>query len=647
MQQVDTKTQTRLPLPAVTFCDSDLNTVLVFQNRSKCFPGNLCDSYRQHAILTKRGHLFFVTFFSRLKPEFYNESTEELLKNYSVQVNTRLKLQFNTESRADFVAVHSPLMPPQISSLNQAFCRISEKITVVNEVLKPPPYDTECANYKGSKFHSLWDCTFKQKNHITLDSEVYFTKLEQLLKNLNKTSKYLTKHFNPKNKCFPQCRMEHFSTELSHNLAWSDCDKMWHNTRQQVHRFERQARELFIKYKTKMSFVYLLVQMGALLSFWFGISAKSAMFWFRKINFFRNKLRFFTNMLLVSVCFCQVLRVFQSYLKYDTVTKIALQKSYDAIGIFPTSAIAAVFRAENEIAENLTFSNLFNCSIIKSVRTTSGKVEEFKAIVDTSGANLFLPHFKRTTTKSVTYRIDLDLMQSVFGSKNSMALALFPTFFMDPKFLPFSDLDKHLVHVKQVTFVRLPPPYATNCRYYGNEITKELKSEPLGGKNFEYPNSVLYDAQHGCHKRLEQAWLQTNLKCKFLGEQFFSVSDKAKSFFNLAKNFTLCRREQFNLYHNELVRNFSHICRPGCTDHQYTIKMSFLKKMPKSINRFAEIEVLFDKTDFAVVYNSYARLSWFDLFYETFGLFSLWFGISIFGLSQDALLLFCKAEYFL
>lgn len=172
VQQIDTKKQTRLSLPAITFCDRNLNAVLAFRN-SEFYPVNNQSNVHQSnkLILTKRGQLFCVTFFSHLHPR--SEESFKNFNNLSFQIRSKLAFGFITKGRAEFLAVHSPLMPPQTSPLISAFCWIFAMIIVVNELLKPPPYDTKCDTYLNSRYYSKWDCEFQQKNQVSSYSDVY------------------------------------------------------------------------------------------------------------------------------------------------------------------------------------------------------------------------------------------------------------------------------------------------------------------------------------------------------------------------------------------------------------------------------------------------------------------------------------------
>lgn len=106
VQQIDTKFQTKLHLPAVTFCDKNLDSLLNFQNNSQCHgKDGFCNYSRNYVTLTKRDSLKCATFFSRLQQtDLKKDLSEKFFDSYTVPVNERLQLVFNTKGREEFIS---------------------------------------------------------------------------------------------------------------------------------------------------------------------------------------------------------------------------------------------------------------------------------------------------------------------------------------------------------------------------------------------------------------------------------------------------------------------------------------------------------------------------------------------------------------
>lgn len=417
VQRIGTKTRTRFDFPSVTFCDANIALVRSFRDKTTCKVNKFeYDLHRNDSIFTKRDHLKCVTFFSQLRKDG---------KNYSMDVTSHFLLLLRLANRSQTVCVHPPTTPPQNAELLLLMCNARLKTHVIRERLKPPPFDTDCFDYKIEKYKSQKDCQL-QLHEGKKASGLYFKKFTKFEKIFiaYEDNNLPRKPINSKKStgCRKGCNEETYISRFIGNLPWSYCKSIT----QQTVAFEIDATEIEISHEVEMTFLYLVVQLGGLLSFWFGLSVTSV------IKFLTRKGRLWGwHMYVCIIVFDglliqQNISLFKSYLRYQTITKVKLSNSYSGIGLFPTPGMLIIAPQKILILEDTFTNKIVNFTAQLWNRPGFNNLNNISIVLDYSLKSLVVePHLEGSKTKRVTFNVDIKELEMVFGLDNLFTFVLF------------------------------------------------------------------------------------------------------------------------------------------------------------------------------------------------------------------------------
>lgn len=315
VQMIKIVQQKQLGLPAMTMCDRAKSKFTYWNNRSEIDLYSDIeeqDLYIKKEMLTftKRKNQFCATLFG------FVQKNEIQPNHTSFKTTSLLRGGFYSFSRFGWMQFHSQLMPTQMVDLENVGCDAEFQITVFHRILKLAPYDTDCINYgyknKNTKSMSQWDCRFQcrlQRNARTLCQ------------------------------CKHSCTTEYYFSKLYKNIDSDICRYL--RFHKGIYRFVRLASELFIQHKEEMSALYLLIQLGGLLSFWFGFSLMQiSKYVFRKISFCNIKLYYVSIKVSLFLCIYQIVLVFIEYFRFETLT--AIQNRFSHYNLFPYFILSIV-----------------------------------------------------------------------------------------------------------------------------------------------------------------------------------------------------------------------------------------------------------------------------------------------------------------
>lgn len=342
VQKINPMTKKRTTLPAVIICDTKFTQIGLYQNNTGCryeHFTSITKLMRDSVVFIKKPNLFCATYFSRFhsKNKLFKNCTFEGLNGEEIEIG------FTTKAPIQFLGVQSAVMPPQQTELFHVFYQAIIKSNVVIQVLMPAPFDTDCFNYSGfSEFISHWDCKYRSKFFLQNSTEFYFNdfdKLEKVPKNYFK----LNKERNLLKQCKKSCFFENYFNMLRTNVPWTAKHAALAKAGMisQDHFVQKNLKEVFIVHEEGINLLYFIIQLGAMIAFWFDISLHDLM---QKLNRFvlKSCFQIFKGLALIT-CVVQVCMVIDTYLSYETVTKITLEHSYENSGILPMTAFSGIF----------------------------------------------------------------------------------------------------------------------------------------------------------------------------------------------------------------------------------------------------------------------------------------------------------------
>lgn len=472
------------------------------------------------------------------------------------------------------------------------------------------PYDTKCRKYKNS-FLSKYDCIERCMSNSEPDT-LYIYNLTQFLTSSAKNSKKQSRKVCA-NRCPRDCQQSHYSlnpTTLIKNYLECEVITMIYAPKYIFNRFEI---ELLIEHNAQFSLLFLIVQFGALVGFYFGLSindvSKATV---AKIRFVRIYLKKLMSVLYSLVCIYQIILVLFIYFKYQTVTKTVLS-SYKSLGMFPSIEI----KIKSSIATPVFITNGSN------IKKYFEKLESVKW----NGQKERISTVQYLKTNAALWK------NLYFNLKNSAQELLFhpnkTTMFKektDTIFLILHQSETSLITLEEVvssrsvetqisqqTFELLPPPYDTDCYDY-----------------HDLNNSVqLYDGRYGCEEACQNNLSRHFLNCLTNELELYSIDETGVLVAKPTKETNmLCDRkvksfDNYTRFTDERKRCIE-MCKQSCRDFLYkarTIRGKVSESNP-------QIRLRFD-SGLAIKYVSTPKMTPFDLFYEVGGLLCLWFPFSL------------------
>lgn len=427
---------------------------------------------------------FCATYFSQLLPE--NEIKEEFYN--------KLRFVFTTSHYIEKVSLHSPLVPPQLTTLKTAGCLLLERFRLLHKILKPIPYDTKCINYNvNTRFRSQYDCKVRCRGQSV--AQMYPT-VSKWVKGYGNSTK--PNNWTPSS-CSRQCQNQcHYRYYEITPMAQIDFGCPENQKARYI--FEKVSEETFIEHQEKMILVYVFVQAGGLVSLWFGFAfIQTAQF--LKYRIALKEVTFSLYLLLKAICIYQITVVTFNYFKYETTTNVFVYNSYEKVGVMPRIDIntksGSIVKTFNEdlLKTDVTCQlNFWNGTKIKPdfVKTTS-TLENFK----------YTFGYRRERLKSVIYTLNQNTNEVYFvligeGYSNVDAI------------LTLSGYGIYTVSVRQQTFEHLYVPYEPEC---------------VPETDRDYPNDI-YDRKEQCTLECMQQNLKKPFGCFQLIEDYYYLRNE-------------------------------------------------------------------------------------------------------------------------
>lgn len=577
----------------------------------------------QDSFFSKIHGLYCATYLSLLPSTFsneFNDSNKSIEKEKLRRIKGDVVLKTESEVSATFVAVHSQLTPPQMIGLVPSGCAAAFNTEVTNLLLMPIPYDTGCHKY------SLFS-KFKSQGYCILQSQTQLTSKELYAKNQSGFEIfYKIKSFKDKKRideCPKDCELQNF--KLIEIFRIENC-RQFNIKIVSRYRFNRNDLELLVAHSEEFTGLFLIVQFGGLVALAFGLSIKQiATILAQKNRVIQKYLIKFILVFFGIICFYQTFLVTNRYLTYETVTQTLIENSYENCGLFPQLILAASPKSadysEPSIFDLSNNGNIFSLfPKIETIRWKNAEIVPMTALtyrLETKRNQIIALEFNRSGIKEVL--VDFNLNSSIRKS-----LVQLKQVNSDRKALSVSLIDKKQLFelkITQQTFRLLPPPFDTGCHDYDWLLPDWDSNWHLSGR---------YRCEHNC----QESYFKKSLNCTIGFTNFYSFSQNGRLEKENKERFDACSVDVSYLFKNLTeIKSCLEMCKPTCLDYQYKVR----EVLSNNYDSKARLRLTFDD-DFIVKYLSTAKMSFFDFFYEVFGLVSLWFGFAI----VDIVCLFSK-----
>lgn len=612
VQKVDMVTKADLTIPSITYCHGDQGVLKTFVKQLSCVRGNkiplvdVCSKSKKDGqfVYTKRDEFYCATYFTKMG----NKTNETAL-----DATVLLIIRVSASDVVKLVSVHSPAMPPQLVDLVSPGCLASIHAEVTNEISLPAPFDTNCINYdSGQTYKSEWDCKLRCQKK----GQLYFSNLESANNSQSERKKPSKGCIQ---KCPKDCKTEHYKTQIMYSQTSKDfCDQRRHMVSVRLSVF-RSTSELYITHLQLITFQFLIVQIGGLISLWFGVSIRGILS--RSVSLFKYSGHVF--MIICQIfCFFQNFHLVYKYLKYQTVTQIVVESTSEKIAFWPAMNIEVhsnfLLRTSNWKNAQKSLKTSVKCDVNFWNKTTSAA--DFNSGVD-GGIFLVTYLYDRKDLKSIRFSFDVKKLERDFHSPVNLQISFSKS--------PLFDLSHHNIKVgyqmklkiSQKTFRRLPSPYDTNCFNY-----EDMHSASC------FPNDKYFS--HGlCVAKCYHGMIEQKLHCTNLFK--YLRINKANP-----NNFTwpnFCPPEILRSKIATFTRQCLNQCPSPCIQYDYKIEEKF-EEIKNSSGGIAEVKIVLDNT-LVTVLDAEPQMTRFDLFYEVCSLIGLWLGWSIQGFLFAVLLL--------
>lgn len=423
-----------------------------------------------------------------------------------------------------------------------------------------------------------------------------------------------------KNKCKKQCESETFLIKLHFKREFSAGDMKKQTTLSS----QKMQKEFVISYQQEMSILFLASFLSGLLSLWFGLSFYDIIsFIFQKYMLSQqNLLKNVAKAFFFVICIYQIVLVFKSYLTYQTTTTISIQALSLDNAVYPSLSLMLIPRQVISWNESI-FKQIANNVKAKCLLKTKQHLELKNVIFRDLENNYIELTYTMDKDKNVFnfyQNIDYIKLKKMFGER---LLVLFMTEVDYIKQVNAELLKQNSFYhlkLKYQKSVRLPPPYDTDCYSY----------------NYSEKKSV-YTGQNQCIFECNRKKYYKSFNCQL--ERIQQYSANSKTFSQLNKKLDFCLQviqpEKWFEIKNDFYNQCRRQCKMSCVEYHYDVKSKNLlqnSKFLKNATNLAMVNVNFAKKELTVVYVSKAKMTFFDLFYETGSLMSLWFGFSFFSL---------------